>query len=575
MRIVVVIPTYWAREKKDMWREGDAVYDHPTPIDGEETLSRTLESMKILNNKNFKLVIPICTTHSDVNARAKERVKQIVENVGLTVETYLFDETSLSKVEMIIDNPVTDFLNIRGYSNVRNICLFIGHIMSSDISILIDDDEVFEDADFIDKSITHVGKRIYGRSVYGVAGFYLNKYDEFYDDVEIVPWMTYWNRFGSKSKAFDKIIRCDPRLKVTPFAFGGLMVLHKNLYRVVPFDSGITRGEDIDYLINAKMFGFDFFLDNQLSIKHLPPKKHHPIWKRLREDLYRFLYEQAKIRSQYEVINMTQVSENEFDPYPGEFFKEDLEDKIFKTNILLALDYLSHGNVEGCQESLKNIYLSKYEAKPKEDPFTNYRTKQKSWTTLMTLVSEHRMGLRRVLEDDNLSKYRLKEKVPVKELTREEVVQKLKRFDDFSGFNNSELLELAKDAFMCSYDTDEVIFKKGDQQMRLSLIISGCVRIINFNSQNEEIPIGMICSGGVLGETVLLRKQYNVHAIANEPVEVLCFEKEVIENIIQSNPIIGNKVLYILLDRIYYKLRVTSQNYEDKLLMEEDLSTRN
>ena len=40
MNIAVVIPTYWSRKKDDPWIEGDAVYDHPTPIDGEDTLKK-------------------------------------------------------------------------------------------------------------------------------------------------------------------------------------------------------------------------------------------------------------------------------------------------------------------------------------------------------------------------------------------------------------------------------------------------------------------------------------------------------------------------------------------------------
>ncbi len=112
-------------------------------------------------------------------------------------------------------------LSLKGYSNVRNICLYVAHILSSDITVLIDDDELFEQADWIGMAREFIGKRVYGKSVYGVAGYYLNKYDEFYDDVDILPWMTYWNRFGSKTKAFDKIIGCEPRLKITPFAFGG------------------------------------------------------------------------------------------------------------------------------------------------------------------------------------------------------------------------------------------------------------------------------------------------------------------------------------------------------------------
>ncbi len=106
--------------------------------------------------------------------------------------------------------------------------------------------------------------------------------------------MTYWNRFGSKTKVFDKIIGNEPRIKMTPFVFGGAMIVHRNLFKTVPFDPRVKRGEDIDYLINAKMFGFHFFLDRELSKKHLPPKKHHPVWKSFREDTNRFLYEKKR-----------------------------------------------------------------------------------------------------------------------------------------------------------------------------------------------------------------------------------------------------------------------------------------
>ena len=33
LKVCMVIPSYWARESKDGQRAGDAVYDHPTPID--------------------------------------------------------------------------------------------------------------------------------------------------------------------------------------------------------------------------------------------------------------------------------------------------------------------------------------------------------------------------------------------------------------------------------------------------------------------------------------------------------------------------------------------------------------
>ena len=33
MRKTMIIPTYWCRRTGELWQEGDAVYDHPTPVD--------------------------------------------------------------------------------------------------------------------------------------------------------------------------------------------------------------------------------------------------------------------------------------------------------------------------------------------------------------------------------------------------------------------------------------------------------------------------------------------------------------------------------------------------------------
>ena len=53
MRKTMIIPTYWCRKTGDPWQEGDAVYDHPTPVDQEGTLERTLVSMKQFHEKDF------------------------------------------------------------------------------------------------------------------------------------------------------------------------------------------------------------------------------------------------------------------------------------------------------------------------------------------------------------------------------------------------------------------------------------------------------------------------------------------------------------------------------------------
>ena len=146
-----------------------------------------------------------------------------------------------------------------GYANVRNVCLLAASILTADAALLIDDDEVFEMDDYVQRAMEFIGRRVYGDVVHGVAGYYLNSKNQYYDDVKPEPWMTYWDRFGSKGEAFDRIIGSGPRLKRTPFAFGGAMTLHRELFECVPFDPLVPRGEDVDYVINSRMFGFSFF----------------------------------------------------------------------------------------------------------------------------------------------------------------------------------------------------------------------------------------------------------------------------------------------------------------------------
>lgn len=49
MRKIMTIPTCWCRKTGDPRQEGDAVYDHPTPVDQEGTLER----MTIMQSTGF------------------------------------------------------------------------------------------------------------------------------------------------------------------------------------------------------------------------------------------------------------------------------------------------------------------------------------------------------------------------------------------------------------------------------------------------------------------------------------------------------------------------------------------
>ncbi|RJS77097.1 hypothetical protein CW713_10590 [Methanophagales archaeon] len=391
MKVTMVIPSYWARETGTGWKQGDAIYDHPTPLDKAGTLLRAIQSIKKLKGKDFQLVIIAVATAEDIEARVEDKVASTIESSNPGVEVLLFGASHLRQIHGLLmregKKGYSALLQLRGYSNVRNLCMFVSHILNSEVAVLIDDDEVFEDPEFMSKAREFIGRDIEGKAINAVAGYYLQPDGGYHVKKPYRPWMQHWDQYSSMNKAFDEVIGSEPRLKDTPFVFGGNMVVHRDIFTVVPFDPDVPRGEDIDFLINAKMFGYSFFLDNQLSIKHLPPQKAHPVWRSLREDIYRFIYERAKIESQKEVKGMTRVYPDMFDPYPGCFLKHDLESKIESASKLLSEEYLAQGDKKGSEEALKNITIARTEAVPKLDPFQKLRVLQRRWHELMSFTA--------------------------------------------------------------------------------------------------------------------------------------------------------------------------------------------
>jgi len=563
MRKVVLIPTYWSRAKRD-WKEGDAVYDHPTPIDEEGTLARTLESMKILQVKDFKLVLLICPTTPDVAEAAEKRVVEIIRTVNLQAETYIFTISDLAQIANIMyetdtEQKIKPLLDMSGYANVRNMCLLCADILSADAAILIDDDEVFEKTDWVERSVEFLGKRIYGDVVYGMAGYYINKYDQYYDDVKTEHWMTYWDRFGFKAKAFDEIIGSPPRVKRTPFAFGGAMILHRDLFQSVPFDPEITRGEDIDYLINSRMYGFSFFLDNTLSIKHLPVPKKHPQWKRIREDIFRFVYEREKIASQYKTGNMVTVTPEDFDPYPGEFLRDDLDEKIFRSNMMLATDYMMKGDTDGAAESLNNIMIARKSAIPNYDAFSRYCNTQKLWEKLCTIVSQKRYELRTVMEKHNLTNSPiLRNEQSIRQLGTAEIIDALQKALEIK-LDDKGWETLAKEFYVKTFYEEEMLFRCGDFNETMYILLKGEVLLFSgTHDTGGEIEIARLQKGDILGESCMNNQPFTLNCRALQFTELIGIDKGEIYNLVNNNPELGVMFFQQVLKKVVGKIRTNN-----------------
>ncbi|MHA2364624.1 MAG: hypothetical protein ACXAC7_11760 [Candidatus Hodarchaeales archaeon] len=325
---IVVIPTYW---RKGNLEKQDFVYDHPTDlINPEETISKTLESLVSINGSFDVLVIGVPTRPS-IGNEVDKKVKDIIKALNLPYKVQYFGSNEFSNLKNHFNSKfpkeIADIPSNQGYSNIRNLCLLIPHLLGYQTVVLIDDDELITDKDFIRKSTEFIGKEINGKILGLILGFYRNRDGSFYLDESNIPWWELvWNKINWMNEAF-KIIE-DPgnRLVDTPFAFGGNMVITRKCWINVPFDPLIRRGEDMDYLRNVKFSGFDAKLDKTLSIIHCPPQSKTSYLTRFQEDIYRFLYAKAKIK-------FLGLKSEHFDPYPGYFYKQ-TEGKVILTELL-------------------------------------------------------------------------------------------------------------------------------------------------------------------------------------------------------------------------------------------------
>ena len=546
------------------------MFDHPTPLDKEGTLKRTLESIKILNERDFKLVILVCPTTDEIEEEVMVKVRGIIKEASVSVETYIYGPQDLrDSLEILKEAGVyakaNPMLDLKHYSPVRNVCLFVATILASEAVILIDDDEIFEIPDFVPRSVEFLGKRIYGDVVYGVAGYYLNKNDKYYDDVKDEAWMTYWDRFGCKARGFDKIIGSEPRIKRTPFAFGGAMIMHKEMFHTVPFDPMITRGEDIDYLINSKMYGFSFFLDNTLSIKHLPEPKSHPRWKSMREDIIRFVYEKNKISSQYETGNMVMISAEELEPYPGEFLGDDLESKIYRSNVMSAMDYLAEGDAEGAREALENIHLGKRLSQIDHNPFTEYIEAQKHWVDVIRAVKENRYELRKLMEANNLTQDSIeRNEKHVRAVDSAKVAEEASKHEIFAAYSQEEMMKVAKICKILTFYENERVFSAGDINDSVNYILKGKVSL---NIPGEETEVAVLEKGALVGESCMVHKQFRTNCTAREFTEFLVVPLDELMELEKDDPVFATKFMRMIIGQMAKKISDSNNKVREILSM--------
>jgi hypothetical protein len=329
----VVVPTYWTRAD-GATQPDDAIYDHPTSVAGPSTLPALLESLQRLESPPFFVLILVAVTGDDVASEAEAGVEGLIADYpGIPALTF-----GPSKLKWLHNwlagrgmGYERSFLDLRGYARVRNLQLAIPHAMRSEVIVALDDDEVVVDPAFIEKAVEPLGSDIDSETVQGLSGYYLQKDNGILlhvDPAKAASSNVFDRKAAIMNSATEQLERLPGNIVETPFCFGGNMEFSSGLAASVGFDPGITRGEDIDYLINARMEGQKIFMRKDLRILHCPPEGgsyRDTSLIKLRQDIVRFIYEREKMAASQIVPDLKPVTPAELMPYPGDFLGEDLE----------------------------------------------------------------------------------------------------------------------------------------------------------------------------------------------------------------------------------------------------------
>jgi len=383
MKICLAIPTYWTHPRGR--GPVEVIHDHPTPLDDPGTLGRTLQSLTPLMADAITVVVAAAAAHPSLAAAVAARVEALIAALDLPYPVAVCSHPHLERLRDFCQaqgrGTECDLLSLSGYSQIRNLTLVLGTLLEADLLVSLDDDEVIRDTDFfarISRDVQHLSRE---HPCFGLAGLYETAAGEVLLPEPNEPWSGDWPKLAWMNEAFSRLLHADVPLPETVLALGGNMILPASLYRRIPFDPAITRGEDIDYVLNARLYGIPFFLDAALRVVHLPPDQPHPVWLRLRQDVIRFAYSRRKLAALASHPELTPVRAEDLDPYPGRFLADDLERRALRSHTRLALDYLSRDEAADARATLENLAVF-LNPPPPGDPLAAYLEAAHRWQAL-------------------------------------------------------------------------------------------------------------------------------------------------------------------------------------------------
>ncbi len=336
MNPVVLIPTYVSASRRSQGGAVTTTYDHATPLSSEGELPRCLDSLRKV--RGLGAIVVLVAAEATVENQAASKIRAVASQFpDLDIVVIGAPEAALvhQRMEQLGITSRSE-VGLAGYGAVRNMGLLMANVLGFDAAVFVDDDEVIEDEAFLERAMYGLGKLTRrGVPILAKTGYYLNDQDS-YLSRRSTKW---YDRYWEQGKAFNAwITRAmrGPRLSRSNHVCGGCLALHKEAFKRVSFDPWIARGEDLDYMLDLRMYGSDIWFDNTWVLRHLPPKTPRE-GMRFRQDIFRWLYEYRKVEYARTQIDLMQIKPQSLLPYPGPFLTAGVVKRIKRTALLRSI----------------------------------------------------------------------------------------------------------------------------------------------------------------------------------------------------------------------------------------------
>ena len=338
MNPVVVIPSYWAADGRPRAIGTIGVYDHTTATDKPlPELETCLESLEKVRGVTRTIILLVTPPGSEQAARA--RVGSICRahpNLNPLIVGTREASAIKAAVGKVLPDTGGETISLRGYGAIRNCGLVVASILGHDIVVFLDDDEIVLDEGFLIDACYGLGMRTrQNLKVLAKSGYYLDSTGSPLAGGD-VRWQ---DKLWSKHEEFDEWMLAalaSTRISRSNVGCGGCMALHAEAFTQVAFDPWITRGEDLDYVINLRAFGLDMWFDNEWCVRHVPPPTPSDA-QRFLQDVYRWTYEASKVEVINGRANLRRITPESLMPYPGHWITSDVAPRIRSTALRRAI----------------------------------------------------------------------------------------------------------------------------------------------------------------------------------------------------------------------------------------------